>query len=435
MTASIDLTTSEMASAIAAGTLDPVTAVTAAYARIDAREPAVHAWAHLDRERALSDAAVMADEAKTGKFRGPLHGVPVGIKDVFHAEGMPTLANSKTMDPAATYADSGVAAALRRAGAIILGKCETVEFAGMGVPPASRNPWNLAHTGGGSSSGSGVAVGARMVPAAVGTQTGGSNIRPASYNGVAGLKPSYGAISRAGLLPVAWSLDHPGLIARSASDLELIFSAIAKVRPTPVEAPATWRIGVLRDFFFETSAPDTVASVDAALGKIRDSGASVVDIPLPELFRAHQPIHHLIMSTEMTVFHAPRIDEHRATMTERHRLLSEAFALLPAGYYLQALRARRMLRDEMLKLFETVDVLAMPTTPGPAPLGLESTGDASLQVAWSLTGFPEVTVPCGLADIGLPLGLQFVGAPGTDPLVIKAAIDAERVLGRLTLPD
>ena len=128
MTASIDLTTTEMAAAIAVGTLDPVITVTAAYARIGAREPAVYAWAHLDRERALRDAAVMADEAKAGKLRGPLHGVPVGIKDVFHAEGMPMLANSKTMDPAATYTDSGVAAALRRAGAIILGKCETVEF-------------------------------------------------------------------------------------------------------------------------------------------------------------------------------------------------------------------------------------------------------------------------------------------------------------------
>lgn len=435
MTAPIDLSATEMATAIAALSLDPIEAISAALARIESREPQVRAWAHVDGAGALREAETMSGEAKAGKLRGPLHGVPVGIKDVFHAKGMPTLANSKTMDPDATYEDSGVVAALRKAGAIILGKCETVEFAGMGISPESRNPWNLKHTGGGSSSGSGVAVGARMVPAAIGTQTGGSNLRPASYNGIAGLKPTYGAFSRAGLLPVSWSLDHPGLIARSANDLELIFAAIAKRQPAPVTAPAAWRIGVVRDFFFDTSEPDTVAVLDRAIGKIGAAGASLIEVKLPKLFEAQREIHHLIMSPEMAVFHAPRLSDHRDTMSERHLLLSEAFALLPANYYLQALRARRMLRDQLAALFDTVDVLAMPTTPGPAPEGLESTGNASLLSPWSLVGFPAATVPCGLASNGLPLGLQLVGAPGTDLLVIKAAIEAERVLGRLTLPD
>jgi aspartyl-tRNA(Asn)/glutamyl-tRNA(Gln) amidotransferase subunit A len=435
MTASIDLSATEMAGAIATGALDPVDAVANALARIDAREHEVHAWAYLDRDQALSDAKDMATEAKAGKLRGPLHGVPIGIKDVFHAKGMPTLANSKTMDPDAVYEDSGIVATLRSAGAIILGKCETVEFAGMGEPPASRNPWNLAHTGGGSSSGSGVAVGARMVPATIGTQTGGSNLRPASYNGVAGLKPSYGALSRKGLLPVSWSLDHPGLITRSASDLELIFSAIAKVKPTEVTAPNQWRIGVLRDFFFETSTSDATDAVEAALERFRTSGAQVETVPLPEIFKAHKAIHHLTMSTEMTVFHSPRLYAHRATMSERHRLLTEAFALVPAGYYLQASRARRMLRDALLPLFANADALAMPTTPAPAPEGLASTGDASLLSPWSLVGFPAATIPCELAANGLPLGLQFVGKPGTDLLVVKAAMEAERLLGSLNLPD
>ena len=228
MNAIIDMTTSELARGIAGRSLDPVETLGAFLGRIDAREPQWHAWAHIDRDGALSEAKLMASQASRGNLRGPLHGVPVGVKDVFHVQGMPTVANSQTMETDATYADAGVVSALRAAGAIILGKCETVEFAGMGVPPASRNPWNPAHTGGGSSSGSGVAVGARMVPATIGTQTGGSNLRPASYNGVAGFKPSYGALSRHGLLPVSWSLDHPGLIARSAEDLDLIFRAIAQ---------------------------------------------------------------------------------------------------------------------------------------------------------------------------------------------------------------
>jgi aspartyl-tRNA(Asn)/glutamyl-tRNA(Gln) amidotransferase subunit A len=428
----IDLSATEIATGVASGAIDPVDVVEVMLARIAAREGAVEAWAHVDADAARAEARKLSEEAKAGTLRGPLHGVPIGIKDVFHAEGMPTLANSKTMNSQARYPDSGTVAALRKAGAIILGKTTTVEFAGMGVPPASRNPWNQAHTGGGSSSGSGVAVGAKMVPAAIGTQTGGSNIRPAAYNGVAGLKPSYGALPRSGLLPVAWSLDHPGLITKSARDLELIFTAVAKTKPAPFEAPKRWRIGVPREFFFETSAPDTVAKVDAALAKLTD--VDFVDVKLPELFKAHRAIHHLIMSTEMAVFHAPRIAEHYETMTERHRITSEAFSLVPAGYYLQALRAKRMLVEAMTALFADIDVLAMPTTPGPAPEGLESTGDASLQVAWSLTGFPEATVPVGLSDTGLPLGLQFVAPLGKDLTVIKAAIMAEEVLGRLELP-
>ncbi len=434
MTGILDMTATELAGNIASGLVDPVEAVSSYLERIEAREPLWRAWAHIDRDGALAEARVMTEEARSGALRGPLHGVPVGIKDVFHAQGMPTLANSKTMDPNATYADSGVVAALRSAGAIILGKCETVEFAGMGVPPGSRNPWNPAHTGGGSSSGSGVAVGARMVPATIGTQTGGSNLRPASYNGVAGFKPSYGALSRDGLLPVSWSLDHPGLIARSAEDLDLIFGAIAQNPGLEAKQQDAWRIGVLRDFFFETSETDTVAVVDAALARLSAAGMQVDTVALPELFSAHHAIHHLIMSTEMAAYHAPRLASAGERMSERHRLLVQAFALVPAGYYLQALRARRMLRDAMLPLFDAHPVLAMPTTPAPAPEGLESTGNASLLSPWSLLGFPAATIPCGLAENGLPLGLQLVGAPGTDRTVIQAAIAAERVLGRLELP-
>jgi aspartyl-tRNA(Asn)/glutamyl-tRNA(Gln) amidotransferase subunit A len=435
MTSPIDLTATEVAASVASAALDPVEIVSALLARIDAREPDVRAWAYVDRDRALETARTLAVEAKAGKLRGPLHGVPVGVKDVFHADGMPTLANSKTMDGGAAYPDSGVVTALKRAGAIIMGKCETVEFAGMGIPPETRNPWNLGHTAGGSSSGSGAAVGARMVPATIGTQTGGSNLRPAAYNGIAGLKPSYGAFSRAGLLPVSWSLDHPGLIARSADDLDLLFTALSKHAAPPVAAPATWRIGVLNDFFFETSEPETVTSVKAAIDKLANAGAAVSEVKLPELFKAQASIHHLIMSPEMAVYHAPRLDRHRDTMSERHLLLVEAFSLLPANYYMQALRARRMLRDALAALFDGVDILAMPTAPAPAPEGLASTGNASLLSPWSLVGFPAATVPCGLAANGLPLALQLVGAPGTDRLVIKAAIEAERVLGRLTLPD
>jgi aspartyl-tRNA(Asn)/glutamyl-tRNA(Gln) amidotransferase subunit A len=431
---SIDLTVGELAAGIAAARIDPQDTVDAALARIARLEPAVHAWAYLDAERARATAAEMAREAQAGRLRGPLHGVPVGIKDILHAQGMPTLANSRTTDADARYPDSTVVAALRRAGAIILGKCETVEFAGAGIPPQTRNPWNTAHTAGGSSSGSGAAVGARMVPAAIGTQTGGSNLRPAAYCGIAGFKPSYGGLSRRGVLPLAWSLDHPGIIARSAADLGLIYRAIAR-QPPPAQRPQrAWRFGLIRPFFLQNSDADTVAAVEGAAQRFVAAGATLSEPGLPPIFEAHRAVQRLIMSTEMATYHASRLASQRARMSEKHRLSVEAFSLVPAVYYLQALRVRRVIKEQLEALFAEADIMLVPTAPGPAPEGIEGTGDASLLSPWSLVGFPAATVPCGLASNGLPLGLQLVGPPGGDGTVLAAAEFAESLLGRLSLP-
>ncbi|MEO8540396.1 MAG: amidase [bacterium] len=428
-----DLSASDLATRIASRTCTPTEAVSSALLRIDELEDRVHAWAFVDRETALAQAEVLTSEAANGDLRGPLHGVPVGIKDVFHVQAMPTVANSKTMDPSAAYGDSAVAAALRAAGAIILGKCETVEFAGMGMPPPTRNPWNLEHTAGGSSSGSGAAVGARMVPVAIGTQTGGSNLRPAAYNGIAGFKPSHGAISREGLLPVSWTLDHPGIIARTAVDLSLVFDAIARARPVSPLRTGPWRIGLVREFFLERSEQPVVESVERAVSLMRDGGATVAEAHLPPIFAAQQAIHRLIMSPEMVTYHATRLAEQEDRMTPRHVQSVKAFSLLPVTYYIQALRARRILKEQLALLFDQFDILVMPTTPAPAPKGLDSTGDASLLSPWSLVGFPAATVPCGLSN-GLPLGLQLVGKPGSDTTVLAAAEFAESVLGLLDLP-
>lgn len=429
-----DLTASQLAEQIATRRVSPVDAVNGALDRIGDLENRVHAWAYIDKQTAIATAKAMESEAATGKLRGPLHGVPVGLKDVFHAEGMPTIANSKTTDPVARYDDSAVAAALKAAGAIILGKCETVEFAGMGIPPQTRNPWDLGHTAGGSSSGSGAAVGSRMVPVAIGTQTGGSNLRPASYCGVAGFKPTHGAISREGLLPVSWTLDHPGIIARSAADLQLVFDVIAR-RSVPHEpASRTWRIGLVRDFFLERSDASVIASIERAATRMRGAGAQVTEIKLPPMFDAQQSIHRLIMSPEMVTYHADRHADQAERMTPRHVQSVKSFSLVPATYYLQALRARRVLKEQLTDLFNAVDVLIMPTTPAAAPEGIESTGDASLLSPWSLVGFPAATVPCGLSGDGLPLGLQLVGKAGSDNTVLAVARFAESLLGRLELP-
>ena len=432
--ATIDLTTSEMAAAIASTWLSPVKAVEDALERIDQLDPALHAWAYVDRDGARETAKAMEAEAKAGKLRGPLHGVPVGIKDVLHAAGMPTIANSRTTDPDARYPDSPVVAALRRAGAIILGKCATVEFAGAGVVPETRNPWNTDHTPGGSSSGSGAAVGARMVPMAIGTQTGGSTLRPAAYCGVAGFKPSYGALSRKGIYPLAWSLDHPGIIARSAADLGLVYRAIAKHQPGEMTPDRPWRVGLVRPFFLERSDEPTVQAVERAASLFAEAGATISEPSLPDIFKAAPAVHRLILNVESATFHASRLARHPDTISPKTRANIQAYSLVPATYYLQAQRIRRVLRDELVKLFSTSDILLMPTTPAPPPAGIASTGDSSFLSPWSQVGFPAATIPCGLSPDGLPIGLQIVGPPNGDGAVLAAAEFGERLLGRLSLP-
>ena len=273
-----------------------------------------------------------------------------------------------------------------------------------------------------------------MVPVTIGTQTGGSNLRPAAYCGVAGFKPTHGAISREGLLPVSWTLDHPGIIARSARDLSLVFGVVARDAPAPTPSSRPWRVGLVRQFFLERSEPSVVASTRQAMARLQEGGAEVHEVALPSMFDAQQSIHRLIMSPEMVTYHAPRLAEQAERMSPKHAQSVRAFSLLPVPYYLQALRARRVLREQLTALFNRFDILAMPTTPAPAPMGLESTGDASLLSPWSLVGFPAVTVPSGLSPDGMPIGLQLVGRAGDDAGVLAAAVFAEDLLGQLELP-
>ncbi|MGD9935221.1 MAG: amidase, partial [Dehalococcoidia bacterium] len=401
----------------------------------------------IDRDRALSEAKLLEAEAASGNLRGPLHGVPVALKDVFDAEGMPTIANSRTTTAEPILRDSIVAARFWAAGAIILGKATTVEFAGMGIPPETRNPWNLAHTPGGSSSGSGAVVGARMVPAAIGTQTGGSNLRPAAYNGVCGFKGSYGRIGRTGCIAVSYSLDHPGIIARDVDDLALIFSVLAGYDPgdpatldspvppaVPVALGRAPRLGIVRDFFFEKSDSEMCAAVDACANQYAAAGATIAEVKLPTFFDLHAAAHKVVMASESVIVHSRRHATKLDLMTPRHRNSFEVNSLVPATFYLQAQRIRRAMVAELAALFTGVDALIMPTAPGPAPEGLDSTGDASLLSPWSFVGFPAASIPAGLASNGLPMGLQIVGRPLGDGAVLAVAQWCQEVTGLLPAP-
>ena len=372
----------------------------------------------------------------------PLHGVPFGAKDIFHSAGLRTEGGSKVMAGFVPAHDATSVARLKSAGAILLGKCHTTEFATYDPAP-SRNPWNLACTPGGSSSGSAAAVAARMAPLALGTQTIGSNVRPASYCGLVGLKPTFGRISTRGVMALSYTQDHVGLMARSVEDVALALGVVAGHDPadpsssragvpdylsalTRRRAP---RIGLLREFFFERATPEVAQVTTEAVQRLGRAGATVEEAKLPASFRAAHAAANLIVRSETACIHAELHAEKAALYRPAIRGMIETGMLVPGDVYLRSLRIRRQFRRELLPLLERYDVLAMPSTPAPAPEGM-ATGDPLFQVPWSLSGLPSVTLPCGLSASGLPLGLQLVSGSFTEAPLLAAAAWCEDVLGR-----
>lgn len=409
--------------------------------RIAAHEPQVRAWETLDLERARLRAQQLDQMLVEGQPVEPLHGVPVGIKDIFYTEGLPTRAGSPIHQDFVPDHDATAVRRLRQAGAIILGKTATTQFA-YADPAPTRNPWNLAHTPGGSSSGSAAAVADCMVPAALGTQTGGSVLRPAAFCGIVGLKPTYGRIGRGGVFPLAWSLDHVGVLARTVSDAALLLSVLAGHEagdPTAASAPVddymaavadpqAPRIGFVRRLFRERTDPDAWAMLEQTAQLLASAGALVADAELPDEFDAVLDIHHVIMAAEVAAYHAPTFSERPGDYRPHLRALIETGLLVPASAYLHAQRARRHLSRLTLRLFERHDVLLMSPAPGPAPRSLDSTGDPACNAPWSLLGFPALTLPIGLDEQGLPLGMQLVAAPWQEAGLLRAARWCEMVL-------
>lgn len=436
-----ELGLAEAARAIRARTLSPVALVEALLARVDALDARVQAWARLDREGALAAARASEAEVARGVLRGPLHGVPFGAKDIVYTAGLATEAGSRVMAGFVPQWDATSVARLKDAGAILLGKTHTTEFATYDPAP-TRNPWNLACTPGGSSSGSAASVAARMVPLALGTQTIGSNVRPASYCGLVGLKATFGRISTRGVMPLAYTQDHVGLMARSVEDIALALGVTAghdPADPSSARAPVPDylaaltrrrppRLGLVREYFLE-HATDEVARVTAqAVDRLARAGAVVEEAKLPPSFAAVHAAANLIMRSDVASIHAElharKADLYRPTI----RSAIELGMLVPGDLYVRALRIRRQFRRELAPTLERFDALLTPTTPAPAPEGM-ATGDPRFQVPWSLSGFPSITVPCGLSGSGLPLGLQLVSGLFTEPALLAAAAWCEDVLG------
>lgn len=429
--------------AIAQGQRTCVEVLECCLARIEEWEPKVEAWVCLDRDGALGQARQLDEELAAGRPRGPLHGIPLGMKDIIDAAGFPTACGSRQWAHRIAYSDAPLVAKLRAAGAVILGKTVTTQYAWMD-PPVTRNPWNLERTPGGSSSGSAAAVATGMCVAAIGSQTGGSIIRPASFCGVFGFKPTHGHVAVDGILPFSPSLDHPGPLARSVADLAIVYDAIRRqggpwypLLAESVRSSADARsqrsrplaLGIPKTFILARADAEMRRGFDRAIAALADAGAEVRQVALPGDFKDVRGNHRTIMASEAACGHQERFrdqpDEYQPRITE---LIREGLAI-PAPEYLRCRTEQQALRQVMSGFFEVyrLDALVTPATVGAAP-DRSTTGDPIFNSPWSYTGAPALSIPFGFASDGLPLALQLVGEHSKEFALFKAALWCEAAL-------
>ena len=421
--------------------LSPVEVARALLARIEKLDPALHAFVTLTPDRALADARAAEDALRRGDER-PLLGIPVGHKDIYLTKGIRTTGGSALFADWVPDSDSTVGRRWQDAGTVLLGKLITHEFAfGLQFPghrfQPARNPWNLEHIPGGSSSGSGAALAAGLLHGATGSDTGGSIRGPAAFCGITGLKPTYGRVSRAGVMTLSWTLDHTGPMARAVEDCAYLLQAIAghdaadpasSTRPVDDYVGALdgnvrgLRIGVPRNYFFEDADTDNVRAFEDALGTLRKLGADVRDLQIPAFNLSRSFM--LIMLSEAFAYHEQDLRLHPELYGEmlRERLLTGALVTGPE--YVQAQRVRMQICADVAEVMKTVDVLATPTTPKTAPT-FKTMYDPELAFPrtnmppFNLTGQPTLALPCGLSASGLPLSLQLSGRAFEEATVLR----------------
>lgn len=390
--------------------------VDASLARIAIVDARVQGWCSIDRQGARTEASVLDDEAARGQLRGPLHGIPVAIKDVIDVARWPTRAGSATREhvPPAT-GDAQIVAALRAAGAVILGKAHTTEFAYFDGPPPTRNPHNLAHTPGGSSAGPAAVVAAGMVPLSVGTQTAGSVSRPAAYCGIAAYKPSTQSWSAHGIVPFAPGFDTPGLFAHRVADVAIAARALMPAfLVRPVAAPqTTLRVGILEDPVLEASSAAVTDSIRAASEKIAAAGHSVAPIRSPAPLAKITDWHKIMIEYELARVHPQLADAPTADVTPALRDAVLRGRAISDSTYIEARRAIDQARESFWSALHSFDALVFPAAPDGAPVGVK-TGDPRFIVPFTAFGGPIISVPIAMTGERLPLGLMLLGAPGTD---------------------
>lgn len=449
MTRPYELTLAQAAAAVAGGELSPVELVDSVLARIEAVDPKLNAFVTVLADEARAAAKEAERAVAAGEPLGPLHGVPITLKDLFDVAGVRTTASSRIRENAPAAAeDSAVAAGLRRAGAIFVGKTQTHEFAYGMFTPQTHNPWNLDRSPGGSSGGSGAAVAARLGMASVGTDTGGSVRIPSAVCGLAGLKPTYGRVSRRGVVPLSWSLDHPGPLARTVEDAALMMNAIAGYDPgdvATVDVPVPDHTAELGHgvtgltlgvpaFFFEGVDPEIAAAVRRAIDVLAAEGARLREVTIP-LIEYSAAAEGAILGAEAYEYHRRGLHERPTVYGDLVRDRLQSGEHVSAADYVAAQRMRRALRDSWRDAFNSagLDAVLAPTLGGSAAVfgpanevhyfdGRVTTSSAAYapQVyPANMTGLPALSVPCGFTGDGIPIGLQIIGRPFAEPTVLR----------------
>ena len=437
----------DAAAAVKAGAVSPVELTRVCLERIERVDHALHAFVSVDAERALQDARRAEREIQAGRSRGPLHGIPVGLKDNYDTLGVATRNGSRVFADRMPTEDATVWARLQEAGAVLLGKTTMSEAAwGVDFPPV-RNPWDVRRNPGLSSGGSGAAVAAGLCFMAMGSDTGGSIRIPAGLSGVVGLKATYGRVSRAGVMPHTWSLDHAGPLSRRVEDAALVLGLIAGHDPRDSASASVpvgdyladlkkgvrgMRIGVPREHFWDRIEGRVATVVRQALHDLEAAGAKLTEVSIPHMPTALGAI----LVTEMasvTAWHDKYLKqpERRAKYTPEVRALMDAGKLIFATDFLKAQRLRRALTDQVRAAFDGVDVLATPTLPlcawdvSESHVQIDGQPEHVLHACWrftypwNLTGLPALSVPCGFAA-ELPVGLQLVGRPFDEATILRA---------------
>lgn len=428
----------EAAQRIRRGQTSPGELVEFCLDRIRRLDGDLRAWVLVDEELARAAAGRCEQELAAGNDRGPLHGIPLGIKDIVDVAGWPTAAGSPLLADHVPPRDAPLVRQLRDAGAILLGKTVTTQFACFD-PPGTRNPYDVKRTPGGSSSGSAAATAVGMCCGAIGSQTGGSITRPASYCGVAGCKPTRGLVSTDGLVPVSFHLDHPGPLARRVSDLAIMLAAIADPnslgaqRPLPdyqclLEAGHPPRLGLFREFFAQRCSQSVAQVFAAALARLGSAGIEIAELPLPADFDLALVMHRRVMAVEAAQAHSKLLpaaapEDYAPTV---RKLLHEGHTTRAVDYA-EALAYREQFAAAVEAALARVDAVIVPATTTTAP-DTSTTGDPAFNAPWSFAGVPTVSFPCGLAGDGLPVAVQLVGRSHSEATLLAAAQWCERRL-------
>ena len=416
------LTAAQAARRIAKGEITSEALVVACLDHIDAREPQVRAWSYLNPAQALAEARARDRELKKSGPRGPLHGVPIGVKDVLDTGDMPTGMGSPIFDGWRPKADAACVALVRKAGAVILGKTVTCELAGI-APRETMHPLDPTRTPGGSSSGSGAGVADFHVPVAFGTQTGGSVLRPASFCGVVGYKPTYNMINRAGVKFASETLDTIGLIARTVEDAALVADVCIDRKPVKLgKLDTPPRIGLCRNVMWdEFASPETKAALEGAATRAKAAGAKVTKFDLGPEFAELFSRRGEINDYERACGLAWEWAHHREKLSPQMTKTVEQGLALPHARYQDALRLAEHCRLRLETMMKNVDVLITPAANGEAPVGLHYAGNPAFQALWTMLHVPTISLPLAEGPNGLPVGVQLVAPRWQDRRLLETA--------------